>query len=164
MRWDSLRRETGLSEGFVWVRATFLRRGDRCWLTALAESSEQVVAELHEVGLKDVTLDALEFVEMRRCPWPTEHSRLLGVLNGSLTKLCVCCGHCCRTGPCYYGEWDSDRHRCAFLTEDDLCSLFREFQHEAGELAMMGCGCSSTLFNTRRDEIVEAIAARCGKS
>jgi len=164
MRWDSLRRETGLSEGFVWVRATFLQHGDRCWLTAIADAPAQVVECLHGVGLKDVTLDALEFVDMRAAPWLTKEPTLLGVLSAALRQMCVCCGHCCRTGPCYYGEWDSDRHRCAFLTEDDLCSLFREFAHEAGELAMMGCGCSSTLFNTRRDEIVEAIAARCGKS
>lgn len=68
---------------------------------------------------------------------------------------CVQCGFCCRQRPCLYGlhAGASGSGPCRFLTDDDLCSLHDEIvERERGaSYPMMGSGCSSTLFNERRD-------------
>jgi hypothetical protein len=69
------------------------------------------------------------------------------------------CGYCCRVGPCAYGEWDAERGCCRLLT-DDLCPRHDEIvELERGSrFPMFGSGCSSTLFNERRERKLAALA------
>jgi len=73
---------------------------------------------------------------------------------------CVQCGWCCRVGPCPYGEWDAARECCRFLTEDDKCGKYAEIveAEKGSRCPMMGSGCSSTLFNERREAKLRELA------
>lgn len=66
---------------------------------------------------------------------------------------CVKCGYCCTVRACRYGEWDKIKKQCRFLTEDNLCSKYDEISKlESQSLyPMFGSGCSSSLFNERRE-------------
>lgn len=72
---------------------------------------------------------------------------------GLMVPDCVQCGYCCTVRPCCYGTWDAKKQRCAFLTDDTKCEKYEEIKkHESGSpVAMFGCGCSSSLFNTVRE-------------
>ena len=67
---------------------------------------------------------------------------------------CVQCGFCCTRGCCPYGGWDEEKEQCQFLTKEDLCEKYEEIQKDpSSEISpAFGAGCSSPLFNTRRDE------------
>lgn len=67
---------------------------------------------------------------------------------------CVKCGYCCSTGVCGYGEWDVDRGRCRYLTDDNLCEkrdpiVEREL---ATPFPMFWGGCDAPMFNTKREK------------
>lgn len=66
---------------------------------------------------------------------------------------CVKCGYCCTKRPCCYGEWNSERSQCEFLTSDNLCSKYDEIKaiEFKSMYPMFGSGCSSSLFNERRE-------------
>jgi hypothetical protein len=80
---------------------------------------------------------------------------------------CVKCGFCCKQGPCPYGKWDKEKHQCAFLEEQPdktyLCGRYAEIVahiEDCGhrdDCPAFGGGCSSTLFNRDRDEIIAKI-------
>ena len=74
---------------------------------------------------------------------------------------CVKCGFCCRQGACSYGRWDASRGACAFLTGDDKCSKYDEIVETEKDSAMpmFGCGCSSPMFNERRNRKIRAMYA-----
>jgi len=69
---------------------------------------------------------------------------------------CVQCGYCCTVRPCPYGKWDYAKKQCTFLTENSLCSKYEEILEQPGsEISpAFGTSCSSSLFNTRREEIL----------
>lgn len=66
---------------------------------------------------------------------------------------CVQCGYCCTVRPCSYGKWDERAKQCAFLDSDNRCTKYAEIvEHEKeSKYPMMGCGCSSSMFNERRE-------------
>ena len=83
---------------------------------------------------------------------------------------CVRCGFCCKQGLCPWGEWDKDKHQCAFLEAQQdgtyLCGRYAEIiahVEDCGhkdDCPAFGCGCSSTLFNRDRNEIIAKILER----
>jgi len=76
---------------------------------------------------------------------------------------CVQCGYCCTKGVCQFGVWDEGRGCCAFLTGEGKCVAYERIQrYPAAKMnPAFGAGCSSTLFNQRRErKIAEILAAR----
>lgn len=67
---------------------------------------------------------------------------------------CVQCGYCCTLGCCSYGIWDYEKEQCSFLTEESLCAKYDEILKDPDSKMSpaFGAGCSSSLFNTRRDK------------
>lgn len=63
---------------------------------------------------------------------------------------CVQCGYCCTIGCCSYGIWDAKKNQCQFLTDNNLCAIYDKVKNDEFSPAM-GAGCSSSLFNTRRE-------------
>ena len=92
---------------------------------------------------------------------------------------CVRSGHCCKTGPCAFGDWDAERRRCRHLAVDHVlvandgtqaevhrCERY-EFirQQPMSEInPAFGAGCGSTLFNEPRARIIHIHASRARKS
>lgn len=77
---------------------------------------------------------------------------------------CVMCGVCCATGPCPYGIWDADRKQCSSLGEPNElgqrgCLKYEEILDRPGSefSPAFGGGCSSSLFNPYRWEIIEKL-------
>jgi len=76
-------------------------------------------------------------------------------------KECVRCGYCCSKAPCSYGKLLPDG-KCLFLVVEDAelgtfsCSAKSAIEKREGgsSYSMFGSGCSSTLFNTVRDEVI----------
>ena len=67
---------------------------------------------------------------------------------------CVSCGYCCTVRACVHGEWSDKKKQCVYLTEDNLCEKYEQIvlRESLSPHPMMGCGCSSSLFNERREE------------
>lgn len=82
---------------------------------------------------------------------------------------CVGSGLCCKTGPCGFGEWDSEKKQCAFLktalSEESLevyrCGRYEFIKQQPGNEIMpaFGAGCCMSLFNTNRNNIIKSINA-----
>ena len=77
---------------------------------------------------------------------------------------CVCCGFCCSQAPCGYGEWNSKKKQCIFLTESNengqrFCKKYVQIveQEKDCKYPMFNCGCSSTLFNTTRKNVIDKL-------
>ena len=79
---------------------------------------------------------------------------------------CVQCGFCCTVGNCVVGEWDAEKLRCKFLTDDNLCGKYNEilersearFAETQNENDLFfHTGCSSTLCNTVRDQRIQEL-------
>jgi hypothetical protein len=70
---------------------------------------------------------------------------------------CVNCGYCCIKRPCAAGRWNEELSQCAFLTADNKCEKYDEIvkMEKGSRYPMMGSGCSSTLFNSRDDFMVQ---------
>jgi hypothetical protein len=70
---------------------------------------------------------------------------------------CVQCGYCCTISACQYGKWDLSKQQCQFLLPDSKCAKYKEIVEleKNFHFPMMGCGCSSTLFNERREKKVK---------
>jgi len=67
---------------------------------------------------------------------------------------CVQCGYCCSKRPCSIGSWDQLRGCCVFLEDPDeqlarRCKIYKSIclQEKDEKFPMMGCGCSSSMFN-----------------
>jgi len=75
------------------------------------------------------------------------------------TNKCYQCGFCCTISSCGYGEWDAENHRCRFLNEENKCAIYAKIVEKEKSVAfpMMGCGCSSPLFNEMRDSKMIAL-------
>lgn len=73
---------------------------------------------------------------------------------------CVNSGYCCKVAPCPFGEWDNDKNQCKYLTGDNHCGKFEEIvalPKERWESSpAFGAGCSSTLFNSERQRIIDS--------
>jgi len=78
---------------------------------------------------------------------------------------CVMSGHCCLARPCVYGEAGTNGV-CRFLgAPNDIgqrpCLKYDEIVASEKDkpeiLQMMGKGCSSTLFNTKRNRVLLAL-------
>ena len=68
---------------------------------------------------------------------------------------CVKCGYCCSKRPCHYGRPTSpDGTGCVHLTADRLCAIHDEIVADPNSTwsPAFGAGCSSTVFNTVREE------------
>ena len=68
------------------------------------------------------------------------------------------------TGPCCYGTWDYNKQECQELTEPNefgqrFCKRYKHIveNEKHSKMAMMGCGCSSTLFNTTRQNVIDKL-------
>ncbi len=75
---------------------------------------------------------------------------------------CVQCGFCCTRGPCSYGKWDNVKKQCAYLVpvQDSIkriCSKYNEIKRKETIYPMMDCGCSSSLFNEVRDNVIRSM-------
>ena len=74
---------------------------------------------------------------------------------------CVKCGFCCSQGPCGYGLWNKTLKRCEYLEKPDgnlqqYCKIYNEilaFEKDSN-MMMMGCGCSSSMFNDMREAVL----------
>ena len=85
--------------------------------------------------------------------------------NGEFKIPCVRCGACCMTSACPYGTWDAEKNQCSELSEvmNDLgqrdCLKYDEIS--ASETSWIspafGGGCSSSLFNRKRGEVIEKL-------
>ncbi len=78
---------------------------------------------------------------------------------------CVGSGFCCKRAPCGFGEWDAERHQCAYLEVWDQtetkttryrCGRYEYISQQSGAhlSPAFGAGCSSSLFNEERDAIL----------
>jgi hypothetical protein len=76
-----------------------------------------------------------------------------------ITYQCVQCGFCCRVSACGYGKWNAEKHQCDFLADDSTCKRYDYIKkrEEAVLLPMMGCGCSSPMFNEDRNAKIEQL-------
>jgi len=72
---------------------------------------------------------------------------------------CVQCGYCCTIRPCDFGEWNEEKAQCKYLTEDNKCGIYDEIiKHpESKWNPGFGAGCSSPMFNTRRDSKIKEL-------
>ena len=81
---------------------------------------------------------------------------------------CVQCGYCCEFSPCAYGESRaSDDYACIYLSHPDKfgqhkCLIYDQIveAQKDSPTPMMGSGCSSTMFNGRRDLVVKKLERR----
>jgi len=71
---------------------------------------------------------------------------------------CVRCGFCCTVAPCSYGKWNPAKKQCAFLSPTNECLKYGEIvDFEEEDQSMFGTGCSSSLFNTVREEKIRSM-------
>ena len=70
-------------------------------------------------------------------------------------------GYCCTVAPCPYGQMNKQGTACKFLSAANeigqrFCEKYEEIvdAEKDNPLPMMGSGCSSTLFNEVRNEII----------
>lgn len=71
---------------------------------------------------------------------------------------CVQCGYCCKHTPCYYGEWDEEKQKCKYLTDENKCSKYNEIvEYENSinlKVKMFGSGCCLNYLNPDRLKIL----------
>jgi len=72
---------------------------------------------------------------------------------------CYSCGFCCTVRPCGWGKWDPVNKQCLFLTSSSKCSKYEEIVREDSDTQypMFGSGCSSSLFNERREKKIKEL-------
>lgn len=76
-----------------------------------------------------------------------------------MASSCVGCGHCCNTAICIAGQAHfgvSPHPPCPGLVKVGVqyrCTIAERYSEEMA----IGAGCSSTLFNTVRDEMIERL-------
>ena len=86
---------------------------------------------------------------------------------------CLRSGHCCKSGPCAFGERDPGVTQCKFLevefrhgdVEIHRCGKYEEIMAlppEAGARfnPAFGAGCCQPLFNEPRERIIRALMAK----
>lgn len=81
-----------------------------------------------------------------------------------IVSQCVQSGFCCKKAPCQFGEWDPVAEQCRYLEKNEKtpkyvtykCAKYADIQKIPGsEISpAFGAGCSSTLFNEDRDNII----------
>lgn len=71
------------------------------------------------------------------------------------SKKCIQCGYCCTVRACSYGIWDEAKKQCKFLTDESLCEKYNEIKEITKKhiYKFFNTGCSSSLLNTRREEM-----------
>jgi hypothetical protein len=82
---------------------------------------------------------------------------------------CVMCGYCCLKAACSYGEEKDSK--CRFLIEDDKkigtykCLIYKEIKEieKDSKYPMFDCGCSSSLFNNVREDVIKKSNKFLGK-
>jgi hypothetical protein len=62
-------------------------------------------------------------------------------------------GYCCTVSSCGYSKYDPIKKQCSSLTSDNKCAKYQEIieKEKNSMFPMMGVGCSSSLFNERRN-------------
>ena len=85
-------------------------------------------------------------------------------VDGMMVDPCVKCGYCCTVRACGYGEWDGKRKCCVHLTEPNefdqrLCGIYEKIYpiEKSFKYGFFDCGCSSSLFNDIRNNVVNKI-------
>ena len=75
---------------------------------------------------------------------------------------CVKCGYCCCVGACPFGDYDPERKRCRFLDDDNTCMIYDFIIEQPGAVICpaFGTGCSSSLFNERREQKLKEMKER----
>lgn len=67
---------------------------------------------------------------------------------------CLKCGWCCKHTVCYYGEWDYERGRCRFLSDQNLCTKFEDITRYEETIGLnpglFGSGCCLNYTNPDR--------------
>lgn len=85
---------------------------------------------------------------------------------------CFQSGYCCTAAPCVYGTWEESKHQCKHLDDPDeddrrICLIHEQIQKVEemhGEpCPMFGSGCSSTLYNSARDNVIRNLLKRIEK-
>jgi hypothetical protein len=77
-----------------------------------------------------------------------------------MTDRCVRSGFCCKKAPCPFGVWDYSLAQCRFLQGAGPgayeCAIHDDIIQEpdAALSPAFGTGCSSTMFNEDRDEVL----------
>ncbi|QTA37947.1 hypothetical protein JYK00_09565 [Thermosipho ferrireducens] len=74
---------------------------------------------------------------------------------------CLKCGYCCKHTPCFYGEWDSEKQRCRYLTENNLCGKYKEIVALEEKMGlrekMFGSGCCLNYMNPDRLKLLREV-------
>ena len=72
---------------------------------------------------------------------------------------CVQCGYCCTVSPCGFGKWDEEKKQCKYLTKNTKCKKYYKIIALVGMKASpgFGGGCSSSLFNTVRENKIKEL-------
>jgi hypothetical protein len=72
-------------------------------------------------------------------------------------KTCVRCGYCCTVAPCTFGTYNEIKKQCSYLTDNNECEIYDEIiKNSSCNLSpAFNTGCSSTLFNSRREEKIK---------
>ena len=90
-------------------------------------------------------------------------------------RACLRSGMCCTIAPCPFGEWDAEKHQCAFLEIGEVkgeavfhrCGKFAEIsslppEHMANFSPAFGSGCCSPMGNKQRQQNRAFMAERDG--
>ncbi len=95
---------------------------------------------------------------------PSNPSRPEFKADALIVSQCVQSGFCCKKAPCQFGEWDPDAKQCRYLETNEKtpkyvtykCQKYEAIQKIPGsEISpAFGAGCSSSLFNEDRDNII----------
>ncbi len=82
-------------------------------------------------------------------------------------RACVGSGHCCKSGPCNYGDWDAARHQCKHLIvaasvdgiEIHACGIYDKIvgQPDAKWNPAFGTECCQPMFNDNRNRIIKLL-------
>ena len=86
-------------------------------------------------------------------------------------KPCIKCGFCCTQGPCGYGEWDSVKKECIFLSKPNtqkqrFCLKYKEIRATAigwQYTPAFSAGCGSSI-NSYRSNIIHNLIKKNAKN
>lgn len=79
---------------------------------------------------------------------------------------CVRSGFCCKQAPCPYGAWNADKTACKELVGNKPgeygCALYDYIKTQPGweVCPAFGMGCSSTLGNLARQQVLKELKSR----
>jgi len=88
--------------------------------------------------------------------------------EGMKIQPCVQSGFCCTQAPCTYGEWNEDKSACKHLSEPNEigqrgCEKYDWIKENVPGYEYypaFGAGCSSTIGNEMRQEVIKKLNKR----